>query len=790
MAPARRRRDTPLDRLKRSLSGAFREGGPFDVTAWRRRYENALGSRDPHALQQLEREAKDALRHLASSGGPANDIAARTIQEALEDARRLRTGAPPGWSGTVKDPAGFLDERAIDARSARVPWNHRTSLDGLNKSAKASLQGADWAGTLSRFRGNLARRLFKSDMLAEGEVEDVIVAASERINDLKQEHRFATEAEKAKIVAEVNEIAQSLAHLRAFRDSYAKGLQEALFTRAQDLADTTSRLTGKLQKLPGKTRNDLAKADALLAQAKEELKAEENRLAALAGKSAQVRARRHIEAAKANLNAATERREAIEAEVEAAEEKAALEESLRASKEDKQARAEGRKADSLVDLARKERQFKRDGNIQGLRNAQATRKELARKELFEGELARARRERKRLRELRNGAEGQAYEEYDELLREMDSRIQSMQGALDEAVEKGDYTRLDAPDFTVGPVARARTYANLKLGGLREGVERFRDHTLRPVRSSRVYKGAVGEAKSAAQTTAYGLLWRLQANRYRQQQHNALKAQRKARSSAWQWYYRFSDSVSRPVAVALFMAPVMVPWGILQVAGWMAFVAIAFILNWVWTIGVQIGNLGLFSILSVVNILGSAVQGAADWMAIGLLSQLGQCPTPAEVAAGSTAPCVYKSLAFGFGIRTLDASPLLDPRFFFPTTFHTNSILSVLLDFAGDVPWYAIAGAIGVVALFVPIVVMESDDWLKRVLVGVVIGLVAIPAVGGQVIHSWCEGEASAADGGDVSCDFYHKAADAFRTGGRRVFVAPAEAFARDALEAVTGGEPT
>lgn len=292
--------------------------------------------------------------------------------------------------------------------------------------------------------------------------------------------------------------------------------------------------------------------------------------------------------------------------------------------------------------------------------------------------------------------------------------------------------------------------------------------LKSIRKTTGFQAAAESLGESAKLAGYGWLWRAQARRYRAQEEQAREAQRTARSSAWEWYYRFSRPVRRVVIWSLALAPVMVPWGIFHLAGWMVFAVFAFLVNMGYAAGIEVFNLALFGILSLLNVSGSLLQGFVDKTAATLFGALQLCPSGIN-----TPDCAYQSLNYHFGVNVIRASPLIDPRFFYPTIFQNNSILSVLLDFLGGVSAYWVLAAGALLVLLWPLMLMEGQDTWKRGLTTILILLVTVPAFIGQEF---------------LQSNFYAAAADLFRTGYGNILDGPARALAEQARDAVQNAQ--
>ena len=303
-------------------------------------------------------------------------------------------------------------------------------------------------------------------------------------------------------------------------------------------------------------------------------------------------------------------------------------------------------------------------------------------------------------------------------------------------------------------------------GLAWGGERLEKARapIRSIRKNQAFQGVADTLTENARVAGYGWLWKTQARRYRRQEENARQAQRIARSGMWAWWYTFSEPVRRTIVMSMTLAPLMVPWGIFQIAGWMTLVVAAYIINFLGSSIIELASLAVYAFLAGINLAGSLIKGLADGAAHKLLGAIGQCDAP-------TSSCAYESLDFTFGVHYPQAGPLLDPRLFFPTIFSNNSILSVLLDFLATLsPWLIIF--LGAGAIFIwPILLMEDSDGWKRVLVALGIALAIVPAFVTQ---------------GFLRENFYHVAADLFRTGVGQVLTEPAEALARQARDAIQG----
>lgn len=367
--------------------------------------------------------------------------------------------------------------------------------------------------------------------------------------------------------------------------------------------------------------------------------------------------------------------------------------------------------------------------------------------------------------------------------------------VDEMIAKGNYygeSKFEARTGSVASVAealfkrpffgakvRARSAAQSAKDFRRESTER-----VNKVRNTAAVRAVSESVEEGVTAKFFGTIWGRQAKHYRYQERKAVEAQRIAKSNLWEWYYALSNPVRFTVTMALFLAPLMVPVGIIQMAGWGAFVVAAFVINALAQFAMEIVNIVVFVILSGVNIVGSTIATGADFLAFTLLSGT-LCPGW-TVPGAPPASCGYHSLNFHFGVHTVQSAPLLDPRLFFPTIFNNNSLFSTLMTFAQGIPsWFIIIGAI-LAILALPIIGMgESDSW-KRWTVGILIAATAIPAFATQVAFV---NDSTFTCGTDAhSCGMYEWLADEFRTGVKNVFALPAQKFAQAALDAVLNAQ--
>jgi hypothetical protein len=232
-----------------------------------------------------------------------------------------------------------------------------------------------------------------------------------------------------------------------------------------------------------------------------------------------------------------------------------------------------------------------------------------------------------------------------------------------------------------------------------------------------------------------------------------------------------------------MAPLMVPVGILQIGGWGLLVLGGFVLNALVTFGLEVVNLAYYGVMSLFNLVGSFLSGAADLVGASLVGSLGVCPNGIADPA-----CAYQSLHYHFGVSILRAPPLIDPRLLFPTHFNNNALLSVALDLMGHLDPVVVASFIGLAALGIPLFLMTGSSIGLRVLVGLLVGLLGIPAVMTQAgLMGNVFDLQQLNDAGQIVVthrSFYAYAADLFRTGVGNVFTRPAMALAQQALDAV------
>ncbi|GEM_PF-5654395 len=356
------------------------------------------------------------------------------------------------------------------------------------------------------------------------------------------------------------------------------------------------------------------------------------------------------------------------------------------------------------------------------------------------------------------------------IRKTKGEIRAMERILADESPTNDY---DAGGLNPrGPFGWARGIATrTKLTARKTGIAFDRSIArpvrtgLKSVRSNTGFEAATDHVADSLKVAGFSWLWRRQAKLVQRQAREAKKAQRIARSSAWELWYTFSDPVRWTLSLAMTLGPLMVPLGVGELAGWMLASVVAFIINIIYEILVEVFSLVLFGFLGFLNILGSAIEGALDKGAAYFFGALGLCET------GINQPdCAYQSLHFHFGVATAKATPLIDLRFFYPTIFHNNSIASALLDFLSTVNAAWILAAALLLVLVWPFLLMEDDDWWKRLLIATGITLLALPAFFAQV-HL-------------VDSNFYKQAADLFRTGTTRILEGPGRALADAAEQAV------
>lgn len=426
-------------------------------------------------------------------------------------------------------------------------------------------------------------------------------------------------------------------------------------------------------------------------------------------------------------------------------------------------------------------------------------KQLAKKGALQADLEAEKRDLERLKTEALRLEGSERRAQRDRIRHLQERIQRQEQFL--AQGRYDAQPLDA-SAGLSRVLRRGLFGTKATGrrvaqGAHEATEHVRKG-LRRVRNLPLVDAAASEANERATLAGHAWLWRAQASRYRAQEEAATRAQRTAKSSLWAWWYRFSRPVRTTLVLSLTLAPLLVPFGILQVAGWGVFVVASFALNALASFGLEILNLVYFGALAGFNIMGSLLAAGADNVAGLILGQLGFCQ------GGLADPaCPYHSLPYRFGVQVLKAPPLIDPRLFFPTQFNNNALASVALDLLGHVDPLVVVALVGALALATPLFLMEESPVGLRVLVGVLLGLLMVPAFmtqAGLLAGSFTTTTMNAA--GQLVTQqrsLYAYLADLFRTGVGNTFTRPALALAQAALDAalqaqnalpgVQGGNP-
>ena len=348
------------------------------------------------------------------------------------------------------------------------------------------------------------------------------------------------------------------------------------------------------------------------------------------------------------------------------------------------------------------------------------------------------------------------------IRRVEGEIHSMKQAL-ETEEQDKWT---ASSGTRARVQRARLAGRKTVGLLDRVIQKPRD-VVKEARKKEWVQGVGEEVSTSAKAWGLRRLWVAQAQRYRKQQDAAIEAQRTAKSGLWAWWYTFSKPVQRTVKWTMMFSPAMVPLGALQVATWMVFAVFAFVVNMTYAIIVEILNLVLYGFLSILNIAGSLLQGLADAGAQSFVGSIGICPNGIN-----TAGCAYQSLEYTYGVNVIQATSLIPADLFFPTVFHNNSLISHALTFLGNVPGVLLLG-VSLGLMLIPLLWMQEADPWARWLVAIIIGALTWPAV---MLHQF------------LDINFYHQAAEVFRTGYSRVFEGPAVALAERARDLIVNAK--
>lgn len=192
------------------------------------------------------------------------------------------------------------------------------------------------------------------------------------------------------------------------------------------------------------------------------------------------------------------------------------------------------------------------------------------------------------------------------------------------------------------------------------------------RASRAVAPMWEETKESASSTFYSLLNRHRANRIRRSVVDAKKAQRIANSSLWKVYYGVTMWLTPLRVMFLALGFLFVPFGLAHFVSWALFGVFTFALNALYAVAVEGFNLLSGFFILGINFVGNAGSALANWAGQTINGLLNQPYSP-----------YYWSLA---NVR-LQATPLIDPLFFFPERFNTNSWFSVLMDSIG---WTSVA----------------------------------------------------------------------------------------------------